>query len=169
MAFDAFLKIHDSAGNILIEGESTDKTHPGEIEIESFSWGVQNPNTAGGSGSCGRSSLQDFHFTMSTSKASPNLMLACAIGRPLPIATLTCRKAGGPSQVEFLKIKLMDFLVSSYQLGEHLTDTGFSLLGGNENLPTDQMTINFVKIDFLYTVQRTGEVVETSYDSGPLQ
>ena len=40
MAFDAFLKIEG------IEGESTDKTHPGEIEIESFSWGVANTGTA---------------------------------------------------------------------------------------------------------------------------
>ena len=36
MAFDAFLKIEG------IEGESTDKVHPGEIEIQSFSWGVSN-------------------------------------------------------------------------------------------------------------------------------
>jgi hypothetical protein len=26
------------------------------------------------------------------------------------------------------------------------------------------MSINFVKIDFLYTVQRTGETVESSFD-----
>jgi len=34
MAFDAFLKIDG------IDGESQDKTHPNEIEIDSFSWGV---------------------------------------------------------------------------------------------------------------------------------
>ena len=36
MAFDAFLKIEG------IDGESADKTHPGEIEVVSFSWGVSN-------------------------------------------------------------------------------------------------------------------------------
>ena len=40
MAFDAFLKIEG------IEGESTDKAHPGEIEISSFSWGVSNTAAA---------------------------------------------------------------------------------------------------------------------------
>ena len=36
MAFDAFLKLDG------IEGESNDKTHKGEIEISSYSWGVAN-------------------------------------------------------------------------------------------------------------------------------
>ena len=50
MAFDAFLKIDG------IEGESTDKTHPGEIEIQSFSWGVSNTASggAGGGGGAGK-------------------------------------------------------------------------------------------------------------------
>ncbi len=34
MAVDMFLKITD------VKGESKDKSHPGEIEIESFSWGA---------------------------------------------------------------------------------------------------------------------------------
>jgi type VI secretion system secreted protein Hcp len=158
MAFDAFLKIHDANGNILIKGESTDKGHPDEIEIESFSWGVTNTGSAssGGGGGSGKAVGQDFHFTTGMSKASPSLMLACATGRHFPQATLTCRKAGGPSQVEFLKIKLTDFLVSSYQTGGDA--------GGDAPVPTDQFSLNFAKIDFLYTQPRTGEVVETTFD-----
>ena len=58
MAFDAFLKIEG------IEGESTDKTHPGEIEIGSYSWGVEQPGSVGGGGGgTGRVVAQDFHFT----------------------------------------------------------------------------------------------------------
>ncbi len=34
MAVDMFLKITD------VKGESKDKSHPGEVEIESFSWGA---------------------------------------------------------------------------------------------------------------------------------
>ena len=99
--------------------------------------------------------LQDFHFTALTSKASPNLMLACATGRHFQRATLTCRKAGGSGQVEFLKIKLDDCLVSSYRHRRHY-------LRASDALPTDQFSLNFVKIDFLYTNARTGETVETS-------
>ena len=157
MAFDSFLKIEG------IEGESTDKAHPGEIVIESFSWGESNSGSAGsgGGGGAGKASLQDFHFTMATSKASPALMLTCATGRHIPEATLTCRKAGGG--FEFMKIRFQDCLVSSYQLGAHLIDTQFSLLGDDEQLPTDQMSLNFVTIDFLFTVQRTGETVEAEF------
>jgi type VI secretion system secreted protein Hcp len=159
MAFDAFLKIHDSAGNILIKGESTDKGHPDEIEIESFSWGVTQTATAGGGGggAGGKAVSQDFHFTTGMSKASPSLMLACATGRHFPLATLTCRKAGG-NQVEFAKIRLSDILVSSYE-----TDGD---AGGQAPVPTDQFSLNFVKIDFLYTQPSTGETVESTFDFG---
>jgi type VI secretion system secreted protein Hcp len=151
MAFDAFLKIEG------IKGESTDKGHPEEIEISSFSWGVTNTGSAGsgGGGGAGKAVPQDFHFAAALSKASPSLMLACATGRHFPLATLTCRKAGG-SQVEFLKIKLSDCLVSSYSLG--------GTPHGEAPVPTDQFSLNFVKIDFLYTVDRTGEMVESTFD-----
>jgi type VI secretion system secreted protein Hcp len=157
MAFDAFLKIDG------IDGESTDKTHPNEIEISSFSWGESNTGggSTGGGGGKGKAVLQDFHFQMATSKASPNLMLACAVGRPFPQAMLTCRR-GGAGGVEFLKIKLSDCLVSSYQLGGDNTPQSTS-----PNSPTDSLSLNFVKIDFLYTVQRTGETIETVVDTGP--
>ncbi|MGZ4257576.1 MAG: Hcp family type VI secretion system effector [Gaiellaceae bacterium] len=150
MAFDAFLKIEG------IEGESTDKTHPGEIEIQSFSWGVENTGSAGsgGGGGAGKATPQDFHFTSATSKASPNLMLACCTGRHFQKATLTCRKAGGGGQVEFVKIRLEDCLVSSYDIGGSADD----------GPPTDQFSLNFVKIDFAYTVAKTGEQVETAFD-----
>jgi len=149
MAFDAFLKIEG------IEGESTDKVHPGEIEIQSFSWGVSNTASgpAGGGGGAGKASFTDMNFTSALSKAAPNLMLACATGRHFPSATLTCRKSGDKG-VEFLKIKLSDILVSSYQNGG----------SAGADVPEDLFSLNFTKIDFLYTVARTGETVETQFD-----
>lgn len=149
MAFDAFLKIEG------IEGESTDKTHPGEIEVMSFSWGVTQTGSAGGGGGggAGKAVNQDFHFTTAVSKASPVLMLACATGRHLPSALLTLRKAGGQA-IEFVKIRMQDVLISSYQTGG----------AADDGAPTDQVSLNFVKIDFTYTQPRTGEVVETTFD-----
>ena len=151
MAFDAFLKIDG------IDGESTDRAHKDEIEIDSYSWGVEQAGTvggAGGGGGAGRASAQDFHFTMPLSKASANLMLACATGAHIREATLTCRKAGGTNQIEFLKIKLSDLLVSSYAPG-----------GSAENdRPTESISLNFAKIEFLYTVEKTGEQVAPSFD-----
>jgi type VI secretion system secreted protein Hcp len=154
--FDAFIKFDG------IDGESTDKVHPNEIEISSFSWGVSNAgNVGGGTGGGGKAVLQDFHFAMGTSKASPNLMLACATGHHFQLVTLTCRRGGAANGVEFLKIKLADCLVSSYSLGGDNTPAS-----ANSSSPLDQVSVNFVKIDFLYTVARTGETVEAIFDGG---
>ena len=151
MAFDAFLKIEG------IDGESQDKTHKGEIEIDSYSWGVEQTGTGvGGGGGTGRASAQDFHFTTKLSKASPILMLSCANGKHFSEATITCRKAGGDKGLEFLKIKLQDLLVSSYAPGGSAGD----------DFPTESFSLNFAKVEFMYTVQKTGEVVETSFDFG---
>jgi type VI secretion system secreted protein Hcp len=90
------------------------------------------------------------HFASSLSKAGPALMVACASGRHLPSALLTLHKAGDKG-IEFLKIKLSDCLVSSYQ------DGGQS---GDGDLPTDEFSLAFQKIDVMYTSPKTGETVE---------
>jgi type VI secretion system secreted protein Hcp len=135
---DYFLKIDG------IEGESTDDKHKNEIDIESFSYGATNSGDAasrGGAG-MGKVSMQDFHFVSKISKASPKLMEACATGKHIASATLTCRRAGGKQQ-EYLKIKLSDLIVSSYQHGG----------SGNSILPVDQFSLNYGKIEKEYTEQ----------------
>ncbi len=59
-AFDAFLKIKG------IDGESTDKALPNQIELLSFSWGAMQTGSSGhGTGAgTGKVNFQDFHFTM---------------------------------------------------------------------------------------------------------
>src|SRR4051794_39165022 len=111
MAFDAFLKIEG------IEGDSESKGHPGELEVSSFSWGETQTGSVGqgSGGGAGKVQMQDFHFSMTTSKASPVLMTSCASGRHFPTATLSCRKAGGSQ--DFIVIKMNDILVSGYAIG----------------------------------------------------
>jgi type VI secretion system secreted protein Hcp len=110
--FDAFLKIDG------IDGESADAKHKGEIDVESWSWVAQQTGTHahGSGGGAGKVSMDDVHFVMKTSKASPKLMLACASGQHIKKAVLTCRKAGGEQQ-EYLKVTFSDLLVSSYHGG----------------------------------------------------
>ena len=66
-ASDYFLKIDG------IDGESTDDRHKGEIDIQSFSWGVSNSGSmsSGSGGGAGKASFQDIHFTRQLDKASP--------------------------------------------------------------------------------------------------
>lgn len=153
-AVDYFLKIDG------IEGESQDHKHKNEIDIDSWSWGAtqSGSHASGGGGGAGKVSMQDFHFVMRINKASPKLMLACATGQHIKQAVLTCRKAGTEQQ-EFLKVTFSDLLVSSYQ-------TGGSAHG--DILPTDQISLNFSKIEFEYKEQKPdgtlGGAVKTGYD-----
>lgn len=150
---DFFLKIDG------IEGESTDDKHKNEIDLESWSWGETNGGDAahrGGMGA-GKVTMQDYHFTMESCKATPKLMLACATGQHIKEATLTCRKAGG-SQQEYLKIKFSDMIVSSFQTG-----------GSRGQIkPVDQISLNFSKIEFEYKEQKKdgtlGGSVKAGYD-----
>ena len=153
MAVDYFLKIDG------IEGESGDAKHKGEIEVESWSWGESQAGTMGqgGGGGAGKVAMQDFNFVMRANKASPTLMLSCAEGKHLKKATLVCRKAGG-KQEEFLKLNFSDLIISSFQTGGS---------GGSE-LPMDQISLNFSKIEYEYLSQdakgSVGKPVKTGWD-----
>jgi len=80
MAVDYFLKLDG------VEGESKDSKHQNEIEIGSFSFGATQSGSfsAMGGGGSGKVSMQDFHLTIPTQKASPKLLLACATGNHIP-------------------------------------------------------------------------------------
>jgi type VI secretion system secreted protein Hcp len=153
-AVDYFLKIDG------IDGESHDSVHKGQIDVESWSWGATQAggHAYGGGGGAGKVQMQDFHFVMKVNKASAKLIEACATGKHIPSALLTCRKAGG-KQEAFLKIKFADLLVSSYQTGGS---------GGSDIVPTDQISLNFTKIEYEYFMQKPdGGVVaagKTGYD-----
>lgn len=138
-AVDYFLKIDG------IEGESQDKTHKNEIECLSWSWGATNAGSSGvGTGSgTGKVQMGDFHFSFHHCAASPKLSEFCATGKHISKALLVCRKAGGDSPLEYLKITLSDIFISSYQTGGSQGDI----------LPTDQASINFTKIEKEYQAQ----------------
>ena len=152
-AVDYFLKIDG------IKGESQDSKHPGEIEIQSFSWGATQSGSfaQGGGGGAGKVSMQDFHFTLFHGAASPKLMLACATGQHIPAATLTARKAG-KDQLDYMKVTFSDLIISSFQTGGS---------AGSVN-PTDQVSFNFAKIEHEYKEQKPdgslGGSVKANYD-----
>jgi type VI secretion system secreted protein Hcp len=149
---DYFLKIEG------IEGESIDSKHSKEIEVQSWSWGESNAGShgAGGGGGAGKVAMQDFHFTVNASKASPNLFLACAEGRHIKTAKLTCRKAGKDQQ-EYLVIDFSDLLISSFQTGGSAS--------GNV-LPLDQVSFNFTKIEMKYRPQKADGTLDAVIPAG---
>jgi type VI secretion system secreted protein Hcp len=151
-AIDFFLKIDG------IKGESQDSKHKDEIDVLAWSWGETlpiSPGSPGGGGGAGKVQMQDFHFTARTSKASPNLMLACASGKHVKSAVLTARKAG-EKQAEFLTISLSDILVSSFQAGG--TEA--------EVVPTESVSLNFSKIQLEYRQQKADGSLDAPIKAG---
>ena len=113
VAADYFLKLDPK-----VEGESADSKHKGEIELESWSFGVSNASSAlqGGGAGSGKSVPLDFNATKKTDKSTPRLAQAVATGDHFKSAIITVRKAGGTQQ-EYLTITLSDVFISSYQAG----------------------------------------------------
>ena len=153
-AVDYFLKLDG------IEGESADSKHKGEIELASWSFGATQGGTfsAGGGGGAGKVSMQDFHFVMKCSKASPKLFLACATGEHIKKAVVVARKAGKEQQ-EYLKYTFTDLLVSSFQTGGS---------GAGDVVPMEQISMNFAKIEVEYKEQKAdgtlGGTIKAGYD-----
>jgi len=141
MAVDMFLKI----GNNDIKGESIDGKHKDEIDILSWSWGAKQQGTShvGTGAGAGKVAVSDLSITRHLDKASPLLFLACCSGRHFDKVYLTCRKAGGESQVEYLKITLTGVFVSSVQSGGSEAD----------DRPTETVTLNFAQWKTEYTPQ----------------
>jgi type VI secretion system secreted protein Hcp len=133
MAFDAFLKIDD------IPGDATVKTHKDEIEVESYGWGIANAADAGtgGGGGSGKTVLSDFRIVKSVDKSSPLLFAAVCTAEHFPEAVFIVEEMGTPGKkpTSFLKLKLFDVFVSSFQAS------------GAINTPTETVTLGFAKME----------------------
>jgi type VI secretion system secreted protein Hcp len=171
MAVDFLLKI-DGAG---IKGESPVEGYKDYIQILKFEWAGKNTGTFsyGEGGGGGKFEAKDFTFTQKVNQASPKLMEANATGAHVKTAILVCRKAGGKSPVEFLKVTMTDLLVSSYKIvgmdsllreGPTPTDEKSRL----DDVPLEEITLNFAKIIVEYKTQKAdgspGPIQEGGYD-----
>lgn len=131
-----------------IVGESTDAKHKGEIEVESFSFGVTHSTSpgggAGGSGGAGKAAFEDLNVVTPFSRAGPRLLQACATGEHLRSAVLTARRSGGKEQFEFMKLTLSDVLVSAYRSGA---------AGAEAVIPSDQFSLAYSKLQIEHKAQ----------------
>ena len=72
-------------------------------------------------------------------------MMACANGKHIPSAVLSV--VSGRTGEAFYKVSLTNVLVSSYQTG------GGEAANGNDQIPQDQVSLNFASIDFEWRSQ----------------
>jgi type VI secretion system secreted protein Hcp len=95
-----------------VSGESTDASHKNEIEVVSWSFGASSSasSTSAGAGAV-KAKAKTLSFASKISKASPYLHQYVYSGKNIANATLTARGNGG---FDYLKIKLSNVLISSY-------------------------------------------------------
>ena len=146
MAFDAYLKIKGGG----IEGESSDESHGGWIEVISYSWGVSQParGLATTGGQAERADFQDFTVVKTVDKASPKLALACCKGLKLDDITLELCRAGGDKE-KYMSYKMEDVIVSSVQPSS------------GADLPTENVSFSYGKFTMTY--------VELEHGSGRIR
>ncbi|MEM6636299.1 MAG: type VI secretion system tube protein Hcp [Pseudomonadota bacterium] len=138
MAVDIFIKVDG------VKGESEDSKFKGEIDILAWSWGVSQSGTmhGGGGGGAGKANFQDISLTKWVDLSSNTLWHHCATGKHIPHATLIVRKAG-EKPLEYLTYKMTDVLISSYSTGG----------SGGEDRLTENVSLNFAKIETVYKAQ----------------
>jgi type VI secretion system secreted protein Hcp len=136
-----------------IKGESLDSKHKDEVEVLSWSWGVNQTGSmgSGGGGGAGKAVFNDFNFTHRIDKATPLLLKACAAGEHIKEATITVRKAG-KGQQEYLIIKMNDVMI-----------TGVNMSGaGDADSTAENVGLQFAKVDLEYKPQKA----DGSLDAG---
>lgn len=141
MAIEAYLKIEG------IEGESQSDTNAKQIDLLSWSWGMNQSGTThlGSGGGSGKVNVNDMSFTKYLDKSTPALITACCNGRHIPKATMQLYKAGGgPKPLLYLELKFDEILISSYSTG-----------GSSDGLDRvmENISFNFRRFEYTYTIQ----------------
>ena len=140
---DMFLMVK-GAKHGLIKGESQDDQHKGEIDVLSWSWGMQAKASIGGGTATGKATINDLRIVKRVDSASTALMLALRTNEQILKAVLTLRKAG-TGKVEYLKITIENGRVTSLTV-----DAGDS--SGSPDV-VEHVSFSFNKIEVEYVPQ----------------
>jgi type VI secretion system secreted protein Hcp len=140
MSSDMFLKLTD------MEGEAQDAAHSNEIDVLAWSWGLSQSGTThlGPGGGSGKVNIQDISITKYVDSSSHSLVQCCCKGTHFDEALLTVRKAGD-NPLEYVVIKMEGVIVTSVSTGG----------SGGEDRLTENVSLNFAKVNFAYTPQMT--------------
>jgi type VI secretion system secreted protein Hcp len=103
---DMFLKVHG------VTGESNDTVHKGEIDVVSWSWGMQAPADAMTGLAAGKVVVSELHIVKRVDQSSPTLMSYLRNNKVVAQVQLTVRKAG-EKPLEYFRIELENAKVTS--------------------------------------------------------
>ena len=142
-AGDMFFKVK-GAKHGDINGEAQDQKHKNEIEVLSWSWGMQGKVSISTGAATGKATMRELRIVKKVDKASTALMAALRTNEVIKEGVLTLRKAG-TSKLEYLKITISDGRVMALDV-EAGDDSGGSVL-------IERVSFSFNKIAVEYTPQ----------------
>ena len=127
-----------------IKGEAQDDKHKDEIEVLSWSWGMQGKAALGGGVATGKATMRELRIVKKVDKASTALMSALRTNEVIKEGILTLRKTG-TSKVEYLIITIQDGRVMALDVEA----------GDESGSPTllERVNFSFNKISVEYTPQ----------------
>lgn len=157
MPANTFLQLTLPAGSSMsqasITGESQDQNHTGWIELQSFSFGLDNPTTIGtitGGAGAGKVKFQQLSIQKLVDATSPALFTMVASGVHMPTLTLAIRKPGTNAK---------DFLLYTFKL-VFVTDITW---GGSDGdpAPSESVTFAYGALQVSYAKQDSSGAVGT--------
>lgn len=139
-----------------ITGEVTAKNFTGDIQINSFQWGVRRAIGGLGTGRVlGMPSLSEIVITKVLDKASPTLVNDLLTGVSTPEVDIFFVNNGRNAQT-YAEYKLQNVLISSYSVSS------------SGDRPTESLSLNFSKITFteipLTSTGAPGMPISTTFD-----
>jgi len=144
MAINAYIKMDGITDGTAAAG------HENEIEVLSWNHSFIQPSSStrssSGSGTIEAATHNDFSFTKFLSSATDDLLKHCWSGMQIPSVTFTCYRSDGNTDnkpVEYLKVVMEYVIVSS-----------FAVSGGAGDLPIEEVSLNYAKVQYVYTPQK---------------
>jgi type VI secretion system secreted protein Hcp len=131
---DMFLKVQG------VTGEAADADHKGEIEVVSWSWGMQASTNVATGQALGKSTISELHVVKRVDQASPTLMTYLRTNKVVGSALLTVRKAG-TTPLEYFRIELENVRVTSVKAESESAEL------------VERVSLGFSKIRVSYTPQ----------------
>jgi type VI secretion system secreted protein Hcp len=141
---DIFLSVKGAKSGV-IKGEAQDQQHLKEIDVVSWSWGMESKPALGGGGARSKAIIRELKVVKRVDSASTPLMSALRSNEMITKAVLTQRKAG-KTALEFLKITIEQGRVTSLTIDAGaIVDDATALV--------ENVSFSFNKITVEYTPQ----------------
>ncbi len=140
-----------------IKGNATAAGYDGWIELQSINWGCMRPqNMEAGATKDRESSIvscSELSASLNTDSASPQLMVAACVGAAGPAEIHIVQT--GENQEPYLKFKLENAIVSSYQISGH-----------KDGNPDENISMAFTKIEMEHQKYKEDMTPETPTRGG---